>query len=342
MEDELQRKILSWYSRFDLTAGLISGYETVLGRDWFCAREEYYRHQSEDHPHDIDYKIENAIARHCLNAMDMALLFARLSQEALGVDEFKIENGELSMRISTWEQHLHILFDEVRCQVETFEIKRRPGSKDVVDPHMPGGIFSEGLCSLNLLLMDWYGLDLMHRYQTALILQQSQSPKLSLIAWELCRMFEAIDCWPEAPAGVVLSTQASLSMAALFLPRDERNITWCRRKLARIESLGYVTIPFSTGITTPQGLARLNALCRYIFPPTYRDKVAQLWCLPEVCHWWLPNDEGYSSIVRSIREFMEYRSPEDPSRAGGKTKSEDLRNLKAIFSKISMHNNITS
>lgn len=32
MEDELQRKILSWYSRFGLTAGLISGYETVLGR----------------------------------------------------------------------------------------------------------------------------------------------------------------------------------------------------------------------------------------------------------------------------------------------------------------------
>lgn len=245
MEDELQRKILSWYSRFDLTAGLISGYETVLGRDWFCAREEYYRHQSEDHPHDIDYKIETAIARHCLNAMDMALLFARLSRKALSVEEFKIENGELSMRISTWEQHLYILFDEVRCQVETFEIKRRPGSKDVVDPHMPGGIFSEGLCSLNLLLMDWYGLDLMHRYQTALILQQSQPPKLPLIAWELCRMFEAIDCWPEAPPGVVLSTQASLSMAALFLPRDGRNIMWCRQKLARIESLGYVTIPFS-------------------------------------------------------------------------------------------------
>lgn len=243
MEDELQRKILSWYSRFDLTAGLISGYETVLGRDWFCAREEYYRQQSEGHPHDINYKIETAIARHCLNAMDMALLLARLSREALGVEEFKTENEELSMRISTWEQQLNILFDEVRCQVKTFDIKRRSDSKDVVDPHMPGGIFLEGLCSLNLLLMDWYGLDLMHKYQTALILQQSQPPKLSLIAWELCRMFEAIDCWPEAPPGVVLSTQASLSMAMLFLPKDRRNIMWCRRKLARIESLGYVTIP---------------------------------------------------------------------------------------------------
>lgn len=104
--------------------------------------------------------------------------------------------------------------------------------------------------------MDWYGLNLMHKYQTALILQQSQPPKLPLIAWELCRMFEATDCWPEAPSGVVLSTQASLSMAALFLPKDRRNIMWCRRKLARIESLGYITIPLFAGIT-PTRLARL-------------------------------------------------------------------------------------
>lgn len=262
MEDELQRKILSWYSRFDLTAGLISGYETVLGRDWFYAREEYYRQQSESHPDDINSKIETAIARHCLNAMDMALLLARHYREALGVEEFKIENEELAMRISTWEQHLYILFDEVRCrQVQTFEIKnikKRAAAvdskkDDVVDPHMPGGvggIFLEGYCSLNQLLMDWYGLDLMHKYQTALILQQSQPQpqpqpqKLSLIAWELCRMFEAIDRWPEAPPGFVLSTQASLSMAALFLPKDDRIIMWCRRKLARIESLGYVTPNF--------------------------------------------------------------------------------------------------
>lgn len=120
------------------------------------------------------------------------------------------------MRISSWEQHLYILFDEVRFQVKRFETKKRSGLKDVVDPHMPGGIFLKGLCSLNLLLMDWYGLDSMHKYQTALILQQSQPPKLPLIAWELCRMFEAIDCWPEAPPGAVLTTQASLSMAALF------------------------------------------------------------------------------------------------------------------------------
>lgn len=58
------------------------------------------------------------------------------------------------------------------------------------------------------------------------------------------------------------------------------------------------------------------------------DKVAQL------RHWWLPNDEGYPSIVR---EIMEDRSPGDSNGADCKTKSQDLRNLKAIFSKISMN-----
>lgn len=40
------------------------------------------------------------------------------------------------MRISTWEKHPYILFDEARCHVKTFEIKRSHESKDVVDPHM--------------------------------------------------------------------------------------------------------------------------------------------------------------------------------------------------------------
>lgn len=37
---------------------------------------------------------------------------------------------------------------------------------------------------------------------------------------------------------------------------------------------------------------------------------------------------------------MEYRSLGDSSRTGSKTKSDDLRNLKAIFSKVSMHNTL--
>lgn len=65
----------------------------------------------------------------------------------------------------------------------------------------------------------------------------------------------------------------------------------------------------------------------------FRSRLAQLWALPEVCHWWLPDDESYPPIIRSIRAFMEDRSRHAHSQA----KSEDVRTLKAIFSKMSIN-----
>ena len=59
--------------------------------------------------------------------------------------------------------------------------------------------------------------------------------------------------------------------------------------------------------------------------------MAELWGLPELRHWWLPNDEGYPPIVRSIRAFIEDRTQPHPQ-----PQSEDVRNMKAIFSKMSI------
>lgn len=239
MNSEVQRKILSWYSRFDLFAGLMSGYETMLAREWFCANEDYYRHQSQGYPNDINYKIETAIASHRLIAMDMALLFAKLPRGAMTLEEFVTEHEKLSTRFSTWKHHLDMLLNCTRALVETFEVERKPSSEDVIDPYMPGGFFKNGFWTLNIMLMDWYATDVMYRYQSALMLQRLPPPELEDIAIEVCRMFEAIEYWPEGPPGIVLSAQAALGIATLFLPKNDRHTMWCRRKLAKIEGLGY-------------------------------------------------------------------------------------------------------
>ena len=49
----MRRKILAWYSRFDVMGGLMSGYQTVLGREWFVASEKYYRQESLSYPNSI-------------------------------------------------------------------------------------------------------------------------------------------------------------------------------------------------------------------------------------------------------------------------------------------------
>jgi hypothetical protein len=66
---------------------------------------------------------------------------------------------------------------------------------------------------------------------------------------------------------------------------------------------------------------------RYMFPPTFRKKMAEMWHLPEIHHWWLPNDEGFSSLLREIRGFSEQRTSQQIDQS-----SEKLRDISAIFS----------
>lgn len=59
--------------------------------------------------------------------------------------------------------------------------------------------------------------------------------------------------------------------------------------------------------------------------------MAELWHLPEVNQWWLPNDEGRTNINRIIRSFIEERTVQPRDNTG-----EDLRDMKAIFSKLNI------
>lgn len=59
--------------------------------------------------------------------------------------------------------------------------------------------------------------------------------------------------------------------------------------------------------------------------------MADRWKDPEVTHWWLPNEEGYPSIVREVREWTNERTtnPRDSLR-------EAVRDMKLIFGRMNM------
>ena len=236
MDTELGRKVLSWYARFDIFAGLMSGYETSLGREWLVANEVYYRHQTQRHPGDINHQIGTAVATHRLMAMDMAVIFAKRSRAEITLVEFKLENERMSKRISDWKRHLNSLHQAAATSVQSFEVKGP--STSIIVPHMPGGFYKEGLSTLNLMLIDGLAIDIMHRYRFALLLKQPLPSELGKMALDLCGLVEAVDCWLEAPSGVALSVQAALALATLFLPKNDRYKTWSRQKLARIEGMG--------------------------------------------------------------------------------------------------------
>ena len=60
--------------------------------------------------------------------------------------------------------------------------------------------------------------------------------------------------------------------------------------------------------------------------------MADTWGLPEVNHWWLPDDEQYPAVIQSIRTCVEQRGLLPT--AAGKARGEDQWNIKSIFANL--------
>lgn len=240
METDCSRVILGWYGRFDVFAGLMGGFETVLSRDWFSGSREYFERRSMEEPNNIEWKIEEAIADVRLIAMDMSILFARKGKGEITQENFLAENNTIDQRITNWKENMDPALQNPLYRVTDFTGARPLEPDDIVDPYIPGTLLAGPLWAMNKCMIDWYSVGLMHKYQTALTLQTQPSKELAMKAYASCQLFEAIEYWPQSPPGSLLSCQASLGIASLFLPRDHAHGMWCRRKLAVIETQGYV------------------------------------------------------------------------------------------------------
>ena len=76
----------------------------------------------------------------------------------------------------------------------------------------------------------------------------------------------------------------------------------------------------------------MHAYFRYIYPPSLRSKLAELWATPSINEWWLPNGEGQPPLIRSIRSFIEERTVKPRNQA-----NEDIRTMKAMLSKMDLN-----
>ena len=70
-----------------------------------------------------------------------------------------------------------------------------------------------------------------------------------------------------------------------------------------------------------------NTTTSFIQTFAFRSKMAELFRDNSCMHWWLPNDELYHPIIRSIRKFVEDRTS-SPKNA----ESKDVQDMKAVFS----------
>ena len=238
MNSRLGRQAIEWYSRFDLISGLMSENGTTLGREWYLAPERWYRSVTLQHPSRIDYKIQFAYAKYFTLCADLALLFSKLARGPMTV-ELRQESDRCEEEMKQWFMALDLTFRDEQFLVKDFEC-RVADPADIVDPYVE--IWREPLYSLNFMLLDWNATSIMFKMKISQAMQQPLPPELGAMALETCRLFETIEYWPDSPAGSILKIHSGLGIACLFLPRDDKHIMWCRRKLAKIESLGYVLL----------------------------------------------------------------------------------------------------
>lgn len=237
MQDETRRKIIIWYLRFDLFAGMLSGGETTLDREWFSASAEFYKRQTRDKPNDLASKFEEYFATIRLLATDVALLFASKTRNTISDEQFASGVESLSNSLQEFGNIVENVFTEESCFVKAFPRAPPRGQDDLFNYQDPNFLFGAEYAAMNFVLLDYWAIDLMFKYRLSLATGSPPSPELAEIAMKKCKMIEAIHYGQELPVAI-LGCQASLGIQCLFLPKEERFISWARRKFVCIEQLG--------------------------------------------------------------------------------------------------------
>ncbi|KAI1470750.1 uncharacterized protein F4812DRAFT_277323 [Daldinia caldariorum] len=305
MNTPTSRILLTWYIRFDVFVGMMGGFETNLPRDWFSAVVQYCQKHVEGNPGDLGMKTELHASTLRLISRDMSMLYAQGGRGEISSDDFATEHNHITERLYKWRSNLDPALTDANFLVTELPHRVPRSEDDIVDPHKLGLLYDFPLFSTTELIAEWHSILVMHKSQEAFALQQKPSDELRGLAYAICEYFEAVELWPSAPNGALIPMQACLAIAALFLPRDAKHHMWLRRKYAMLESLGY------------------------IFPLTVRSRMAEIFREPSCIQWWLPNDEGLSPVLRSIRAFADERNANPVSQ-----QTESIREISAIFAKM--------
>lgn len=245
MQTSVSRILLTWYARFDISVGMMAGFETMLSREWLSTVVQFAETQVANSPGPelLVWKTEFQAASLRLISMDMSVLFAKGGRGEITTATFSAEYNRLLSRLHEWRSSLDPAVTDSSYLVTDFSGHRRAlrdndDNDDVVNPYRAGYLYEKPLFRMTILLAEWNSLILMHKSQEANALQQEPSDELKGHALAICEIFETVELWPGTPKGALMPIQPCLAMAALFVPRDARHHMWMRRKYALIERLG--------------------------------------------------------------------------------------------------------
>ena len=293
-------KLLEWCHQFDVKSSYMSGQQTAMDRDWFVNGLRYYEQLRDENPEDTDrqYEVRNMQLR--LFAMDLSGLQTKQKLRLFSSEELLNELYELDAKFAAWYQNFQ------PKDLDLMRLLRDDSSKKSLE-----GVEEAKFWLHCVFLQKLWGVQILIKNVIFLMLNQDKEffvREVVPIARRVCSMFEIVQRHCPTP-GALFGAHGSLAIASLQLSNDPKHTLWYREKLAVMESNGYV------------------------FPMAMRKRMSSV-VHEDVTHWWLPNEELLTPIIRTIRDFVGDRSHAlpDPSRST----DDDLRNMNGIFETLSL------
>ncbi|KAK4996668.1 hypothetical protein LTR28_000107, partial [Elasticomyces elasticus] len=199
------------------------------------AAYDFYRAQARAKPGDAPAEFEKMSALIRLLATNVASLFARKGSGRISDKAFIMDCDVLAERFVEADRIIS------KLAIDFSSTSPREPS-DVADRYRSQLLHTDGLFTINLILMDLWSIALVFKYRLLTVQNRPLSGDLIELAFKTCQIFGAIEHYQSRPPGALVGAPASLGVARVFLAQGPSQIDWCRRKLVRVESEGYVHV----------------------------------------------------------------------------------------------------
>lgn len=236
--DPTQRSILEWYMRFEIYPAIISGRPGILGMAWVEVDHAWLVQRVKERPHDVSSKYEERYGLlRVLGCKISSLLGAIKTCLFDSREHFEMAWDALSDEIAAFADSIDPMLMDRNKQIGIDELSCNSLSQsENTHRYYDGDIYPT-----NQLLVAYCGLDILYNGQLAALNRGTpRSQRIYDLAERICHVIDAMPRHPRSPPGVILAYRTSISIVASNLLENERNRRWARRRLAEIETHGYV------------------------------------------------------------------------------------------------------
>ncbi|KAI5786017.1 hypothetical protein FPQ18DRAFT_368638 [Pyronema domesticum] len=294
------RMVFNWFIHFDLLCAMMAAHRATTSPEWCLAASAAVMKQHLSNPSDLRLKIEKAAGDFRDITLEVSMMTARRLEGGTTLEQFERDFMQCLNNVMGWFEGLDKEILEGAERIQWPARDREDGEKQEDCPFQLAPLYTGIRWAVNFLLMDYYGLVIVLKTQIAITSAETASAGLAEFAVKICRLLAAIEAYPHTPAGALLSAQAPIGLAAMWIPDAPGYRAWLQKQLAKAERMGFV------------------------YPLAFRTKIATMWCDPKLKYTWIDNNSE-TAIALTIRQLVDSRDAEMPRGAVG-------RDVKAIRS----------